>query len=98
MKSCSLWAGAVLDCWLIGAEAVVVVPLRLARLACGGERAGAEARLMVTEKIDASGALVGDLAAGRLGANPAEIVSRVAARYLRLVRQNRRRLTGPIPK
>ena len=94
MRSCNLWLGAALDCWLIGAEAALVVPLRLARLARGGKRAGIEAQLMVGEKLQAHGTLVGDLAGGRLGASPAEVARATAAYYLRLVRQNRRRLMG----
>jgi hypothetical protein len=94
MKSCNLWLGAALDCWLIGAEASLVVPLRLARLARGGKHAGTEARLMVEEKLHAHGTLLGDLAGGRLGASSAEVISASAAHYLRLVRQNRRRLLG----
>ena len=41
------WLGVAADCWLLGAEASLVVPLRLARLARGGAAAKAEARLMI---------------------------------------------------
>jgi hypothetical protein len=92
MRSCHLWLEAARDCWLIAAEACVVVPLRLARLAGGGEQASAEVQLMIGEKLEANGALLADLAGGRLGANPSEIASGIAGRYLGLVRQNRRRL------
>lgn len=98
MKFCNLWLGAALDCWLIGAEASLVVPLRLARLARGGKRAGTEARLMVEEKLQAHGTVLGNLAGGRLGGNAAEVASAAAAHYLRLVRQNRRRLLGGTSK
>ena len=94
MNTCGLWLGAARDCWLIAAEASVVVSLRLARLAGGGERAGAEARLMIGEKLGANAKLLADLAGGRLGGTPAAIASTAAARYLGLVRQNRRRLMG----
>ena len=62
------WLGVAADCWLLGAEASLVVPLRLARLVRGGAGAKAEARLMVSEKFEAHGALLRDLADGAAGA------------------------------
>ena len=64
------YLGLATDCWLLGAEASLVLPLRLARLARGGAAAKAEARLMVSEKVEAHGALLRDLGRGRLGKSP----------------------------
>ncbi len=88
------WLGIVTDCWLLGAEASLVVPLRLAKLARGGAVARAEARLMVTEKIEAHGALLRDLAQGQLGKSAPDVVSGVSRHYLVRVRANRKRLAG----
>ena len=86
--------GAAADCWLLGAEASLVVPLRLARMTRGGTAARAEARLMVSEKFEAHGALLHDLAAGRLGKGAAGITAGVVRHYLVAVRANRKRLMG----
>ncbi|MEO6716723.1 MAG: hypothetical protein ABIM50_05680 [Novosphingobium sp.] len=86
--------GAVADCWLLGGEASLVVPLRLARLARGGVAAKAEARLMVSEKIEAHGALLRDFSAGRLGKGASGITAGAVRHYLVLVRANRKRLMG----
>ena len=80
------------DCWLLGAEASLVVPLRLARLARGGAAAKAEARLMVSEKVEAHGALLRDLGNGRLGKDPVAITAGAVRHYLQAVRANRKRL------
>ena len=58
------WLGVAADWWALGAEASLVVPLRLARLACGGAKAKAEARLMVSEKFEAHGTLLRDIREG----------------------------------
>ncbi len=86
------WLGVAADCWLLGAEASLVVPLRLARLARGGPAARAEVQLMVSEKVEAHGALLRDLAAGRMGRGAAEVTGGVVTHYLKRVRANRRRL------
>ena len=86
--------GAAADCWLLGAEASLVVPLRLARLARGGAAAKAEARLMVSEKIEAHGALLRDFRQGRLGTDMAGITAGAVRHYLVAVRANRKRLMG----
>ena len=88
------WLGVAKDCWLLGAEASLVVPLRLARLACGGAAAKAEARLMVSEKVDAHGALLRDIRQGQLGRGAAELSAGVVTHYLVRVRANRKRLMG----
>ena len=88
------WLGVAVDCWLLGGEAALVVPLRLARLARGGAGAKAEARLMVAEKIKAHGALVRDFSAGGLGKGASGITAGAIRHYLLLVRANRKRLMG----
>ena len=88
------WLGVAADAWLLGAEASLVVPLRLVRLARGGAGARAEASLMVSEKIEAHGALLRDLAAGRLGKCAPDLASGFTRHYLVRVRANRRRLMG----
>ena len=76
------WLGVAADCWLLGAEASLVLPLRLARLARGGAAAKAEARLMVSEKVEAHGALLRDIAAGRLGKGAGGITGGAVRHYL----------------
>jgi hypothetical protein len=88
------WLGVAADSWLLGVEASLVVPLRLARLAQGGAGAKAEASLMLTEKVEAHGALLRDLAAGRLGKSAPDLASGVTRHYLVRVRANRKRLMG----
>ncbi len=96
--ACGEWLAVAGKCWLMGAEAMLVVPLRLARLARGGKPAKAEARLMVSEKFEAHGALIGDLAGGRLGPGAAAIAGGVVTHYLERVRANRKRLMAGSPK
>jgi hypothetical protein len=88
------YLGLTTDCWMLGAEASLVVPLRLARLARGGAAAKVEARLMVSEKVEAHGALLRDLGQGRLGRNPVAISAGAVRHYLVRVRANRKRLMG----
>ena len=88
------WLGVAADFWLLGAEASLVLPLRLARLARGGAAAKAEARLMVSEKVEAHGALLRDMAAGRLGKGAGGITGGAVRHYLVHVRANRKRLMG----
>jgi hypothetical protein len=90
------WLAVATNCWLLGAEAVLVVPLRLARLAGGGATAKAEARLMVSEKIEAAGSLLRDIGHGRLGKGAADLSAGAVRHYLLRVRANRKRLMrGP---
>ncbi len=69
------------------------MPLRLTRILLGGAAGKAETKLMVSEKIDAHGALIADIAKGRLGSGAAEVTSGVVGHYLKRVRANRVRLT-----
>lgn len=86
------WLEVIGDCWLLGAESAMVVPLRLTRLATGGKGACAEARLMVSEKIEAHGKLAKALAGGELGSGAKAITGGVVSHYLGYVRGNRERL------
>ena len=88
------WPRAALDCWLIAAEASVVVPLRVARIARGGAEGRDEVHRMVSEKVAAHVNLAGALATGSFGSKTGEIASGVAGFYLYHVRANRRRLTN----
>ncbi len=87
------WSNAALDCWLIAAEASLVVPLRVAKIARGGDAGRDEMRRMVAEKVEAQITIAGAMATGQLGSSTGEIVSRVSGFYLHHVRENRRRLT-----
>lgn len=86
------WLGFGLDCGLLMAEAAVVAPLRLMRIAAGGDAARKEVGLMVAEKLEAQLGLVGALATGRFGARPDRVARGAARHYLGYVRANRRRL------
>jgi hypothetical protein len=49
---------------------------------------------MVSEKVEAHGALLRDLGQGRLGRNPVAISAGAVRHYLVRVRANRKRLMG----
>ena len=86
------WLSIAADCWWLGAESAMVIPLRLGRLALGGKGACAEAKLMVTEKIEAHGKLARALAGGEMGTGAKAITGGVVSHYLYYVRGNRVRL------
>lgn len=86
------WLSIAADCWWLGAESTMVIPLRLTRLALGGKGACAEAKLMVTEKIEAHGKLARALAGGEIGTGAKAITAGVVSHYLGYVRGNRVRL------
>lgn len=86
------WAGAGLDAWALGIEASAVIGLRTARMATGGFDAAEEARLMVSEKMQAAIELQTALFAGRLGASPLAGTRNVIHHYRRKVKANRKRL------
>lgn len=78
----SLWLNAA----GIAAEAAVVIPLRLAKIARGGAAGGREARRMVDEKVAAGVQAALTLATG---GSPAAVARQVR----RKVRANRKRLS-----
>lgn len=86
------WMEMAADFWMLGAEASMVIPLRLARLARGDRVACAEAKRMVTEKIEAHGKLVAAIADGKLGTEPQDVLAGSVRHYLGYVRANRKRL------
>jgi len=88
------WGDLVSQSCELGLEAAMVVPLRLAKLARGGSAARAEARLMVSEKVEAHGVLLRALATGRCGWTPRRIAAATVRHYLGYVRANRVRLAS----
>ena len=84
----------IANSWLLGAEATVVVPLRLARLARGGKPAAREAARMVSEKAEALATLHTVWQRGDLGHGPVELAEGTVKHYLGYVRANRKRLLG----
>jgi hypothetical protein len=86
------WLRPGMDAWALGVEASSVVALRMLKFAGGGAAAEAEARRMVSEKIEA-GLALGALAwSGGLGLTAPRAASVTLAHYRRKVRANRRRL------
>jgi len=88
------WLGFGADCGLLMAEAAIVAPLRIMRIASGGAPARAEAWRMVAEKVEAQLALAEALATGSFGVRPDRIARGAVRHYLGYVRANRRRLLG----
>ena len=86
------WLSVGLDAWSLGAEASAVMGLRMIRLAAGGAAAEAEARRMVTEKVEAALALQALALSGGLGTTAHGAAAKSMAHYRRKVRANRRRL------
>lgn len=86
------WFRAGVDAWMLGAEASTVMALRMARLALGGERAGREMSLMVTEKVAAALELGAELAVQGSALTPLGGTQRTLRHYRSKVAANRRRL------
>jgi hypothetical protein len=87
------WFRAGLQAWSLGLEASSVIALRTLKMATGGVAADAEARRMVSEKIEAGLALQMLALTGGLGLTPQSAVARTLTHYGRKVRANRRRLS-----
>ncbi len=92
-SSSQSWVSLGLDTWLLGVEASTVIGLRTMKMAMGGADAGAEARLMVDEKIRATADMQIALATGQLGGDPVTAGRSVVRHFTRKVRANRRRLS-----
>lgn len=90
--TCAGWVEFLSASCQLGFEASLVIPLRLARLAAGGEPAAREARLMIDEKVEAHGTVFGAIRAGTYGSGAGEIANGAARHYLDCVRANRKRL------
>jgi hypothetical protein len=92
MRRTASWMSLAFDSWSMGVEASTVIGLRLMKLSAGDEEAGAEAQLMVAEKVGTSIELQMLAAAGQLGTTW-ESAARGSLRHVRkAVRANRRRL------
>ena len=70
-----------------------MIGLRTLKLAAGGAAGDAEARRMVSEKIDAGVALQTLALTGGLGFTPQAAAAKTLTHYRRKVRANRRRLS-----
>jgi hypothetical protein len=70
----------------------MVIGLRAARIAAGGAAADAEARRMISEKVDAALSWQALAMAGGLGSTGAAVAAATLKHYGRKVRANRRRL------
>ena len=77
----------------LGAEAASVIGLRVIKIATGGPAAGAEAELMIREKIAAAWDLQSLAMSGGLGFTAPGIAAKTVSHYRRRVRANRRRLS-----
>lgn len=87
------WLRIGLDAWSLGLDASSVIGLRTLKMAAGGPAAEAEARLMVSEKVDAAIALQMKALTGGLGLKPPGAAAKTLTHYRRKVRANRRRLS-----
>ncbi len=86
------WFGIGMDAWALAAESNMVIAQRMSAFAFGGPAAAREAERMVAEKVAANVALGFDIATGKHGLKPEQIISGSIAHYSRRVRLNRRRL------
>jgi len=87
------WMRLSMDAWALGLEASAVIGLRTLKLAAGGPAADAEARRMVSEKVQAGVELQQCALTGGLGFSAAGMTAKTMAHYRRKVRANRRRLS-----
>lgn len=87
------WPMLASQAWMLGAESSWVIWLRCARIAQGGAAAEREARLMVSEKVQAQVELATALATGSFGLDPGAIASKTMSHYGKRVRANRSRLS-----
>ncbi len=87
------WVRLSMDAWALGLEASAVIGLRTLKLAAGGPAADAEAKRMVSEKVQAGVELQQRALTGGLGLSAAGATAKTMAHYRRKVRANRRRLS-----
>jgi len=87
------WLRIGFDAWSLGVEASAVIGLRTLKIAAGGPAGEAEARRMVSEKLDAAAELRTKALSGGLGITGAGAATKTLAHYRRKVRANRRRLS-----
>jgi hypothetical protein len=86
------WLRIGFDAWALGFEASLTIGLRALKMMAGGPAASAEARRMISEKIDAARALQAKALTGGLGTAPSA-AAKTLKHYRRKVRANRRRLS-----
>lgn len=86
------WATAGFDAWMLGWQSAIVMGLRAAKIASGGDPDGREARLMVSEKLETLTELQMKLLTGALGTSPLSGSQAALKIYKRKVAANRRRL------
>lgn len=91
-KDYGAWMRAGIDAWSLGVESSLVVGLRMAKFATGGDPLGHEARRMVSEKVESAIELQTALVTGALGTTPLAQAGGVMRHYKRKVSANRRRL------
>lgn len=87
------WIRVGFDAWSLGLEASAVIGLRAMKIAAGGAAGEAEARRMVSEKVDAGLALQTLAFTGGLGVAPHSAAAKTVKHYRRKVRANLRRLS-----
>jgi hypothetical protein len=87
------WLRIGFDAWALGLEASSVIGLRTLKIAAGGAAGEAEARRMVSEKVDAAVDLQLKALSGGLGVTGAGAAAKTLTHYRRKVRANRRRLS-----
>ena len=86
------WFDIGMDAWMLGAEANMVVAMRLGTMAMGGPAAAREAERMLSEKVAANMKLGMDIATGKHGSTPEQVMSGSLKHYSRSVTANRKRL------
>ncbi|HEX4739142.1 MAG TPA: hypothetical protein VH331_16450 [Allosphingosinicella sp.] len=92
MNRAASWMSLAFDSWSMGLEASAVIGLRLMKLSAGDAEAGAEAQLMIAEKVGAAIELQMLAATGGLGKTWETAAGRSLRHVRKAVRANRRRL------
>ena len=92
-RSRNPWLRLGWDAWALSLEASTVMGLRTMKIAAGGPAADAEAKRMVSEKVEAAAALQTLAVTGALGFTAPQVAGKTLAHYRRKVRANRRRLS-----
>ena len=87
------WLKAGMDAWSLGTEASMVIGLRMAKVAAGGQTAAKETDLMISEKMHAAWELQAKLMMAPLGMTPLGATRTALSHYRRKVGANRRRLS-----
>ena len=93
MRTFNPWLNLGLQAWSLGFEASTVIGLRVMKIAAGGAEGEAEARRMVSEKVDSAMTLQALAMSGGLGLSAESATAKTLSHYRRKVRANQRRLT-----